>query len=116
LQDHTITDFATDAKLAGKVVVTTLHSSKGRQFDAVVLPGLVEGLVPSRRWNRRDRNYPEPIPASLSEDRRLFYVGFTRARKLVALVSAASYVNQYGYPVELGESRFVGEIRARLGE
>ena len=115
LQDHTITDFATDAKLAGKVVVTTLHSSKGRQFDAVVLPGLVEGLVPSRRWNRRDRNYPEPTPASLSEDRRLFYVGFTRARKLVALVSAASYVNQYGYPVELGESRFVGEIRTRLG-
>lgn len=93
LQDHTITDFATDAKLTGKVVVTTLHSSKGRQFDAVVLPGLVEGLVPSRRWNRRDRNYPEPTPASLSEDRRLFYVGFTRARKLVALVSAASYVN-----------------------
>jgi len=116
LADHTIADFATDAKRAGKIVVATLHSSKGRQFDAVIMPGLVEGLIPSRRWDRRDRKYAEPTPVSLAEDRRLFYVGFTRARKLVALVSSLSYINSYGYPVELGESRFVGEIRKRLQE
>ena len=111
LTDHSVSDFAIDAKLRGKVVLTTLHSSKGRQFDAVILPGLVEGLLPTRRWDRKTRTYMEPSSAALSEDRRLFYVGFTRARKSVAMVSADSYINAYGYRVKLGESRFVTEIR-----
>ncbi len=114
LSDHSVADFATDAKLKGKVVLTTMHSSKGRQFDAVILPGLVEGLLPGRRWDRTARRYAEPNTIALAEDRRLFYVGFTRARKVVALISAQSYINNYGYPVNLGESRFVAEIRARL--
>jgi DNA helicase-2/ATP-dependent DNA helicase PcrA len=114
LSGHLIRDFARDGRVKGRIVVTTLHSSKGRQFDAVIVPGLVEGIMPRRPWNRKTRINDEPAPQVLSEDRRLFYVGFTRARKVVFLVYGDSYTNDYGYPVTLGVSRLVREIRDRL--
>jgi DNA helicase-2/ATP-dependent DNA helicase PcrA len=114
LAGHRLADFAHYGRVEGKVVLTTLHSSKGREFDAVILPGLVEGLIPRRPWDRSTRKYVEPAKPVLGEDRRLFYVGFTRARRMVFLVFSDSYTNQYGYPVNLGPSRFVREISARL--
>src|SRR5262249_28582199 len=62
----------------GHVVVTTYHSSKGRQFNAVVLPFLQEGFMPKGEKNFTTNTWrlaPEKTP-----DRLLFYVGFTRAR------------------------------------
>jgi superfamily I DNA/RNA helicase len=56
----------------------------------------------------------EPAPPLLSEDRRLFYVGFTRARKVVFLIFGNSFTNDKGYAVTLGASRFVKEIDERL--
>ena len=50
LANHSLQDFARDGRVKGRTVLTTLHSSKGRQFDAVVLPGLVEGILPRRPW------------------------------------------------------------------
>lgn len=114
LADHSLRDFAHDGRVKERVVLTTLHSSKGRQFDAVILPGLVEGILPRRPWNRNTRTNDEPPAPVLSEDRRLFYVGFTRARKVVSLVYGKTYRNDYGYPVTLGVSRFVKEIYKRL--
>ena len=98
----------------GRSVLTTLHSSKGRQFDAVVLPGLVEGILPMCPWNRDTRSYGEPPPPVPSEDRRLFYVGFTRAWKAVFLIFGNSFTNDKGHAVALGASRFVKEIHKRL--
>ena len=114
LAGRTLQDFARDGRVKGRIVLTTLHSSKGRQFDAVILPGLVEGILPRRPWNRKTRTNDEPAGPVLAEDRRLFYVGFTRARKLVFLAYGKSYLNDYGYPVALGVSRFVKEIHNRL--
>ncbi len=106
-------EFSSDGRIRGKIVVTTFHSSKGRQFDVVVIPGLVEGIIPPWTWNRRNYKYDSPMPKLLAETRRLFYVGFTRARKCVYLVYSNGYVYK-GHPVSLGVSRFAKEINERL--
>jgi DNA helicase-2/ATP-dependent DNA helicase PcrA len=106
----TVADFARGAQMQGRVVVTTYHSSKARQFDVVILPGLQETIMPGARWNRQLRRNETP---DLAEDRRLFYVAFTRARHQVILCYSPSFTNANGYAVD-GHSRFVDEIGARL--
>lgn len=114
LEQSSLEHFARDGRLAGRVVLTTLHSSKGRQFDAVIMPGLQESLLPYRPWNRLARDYDQPSPQSLRESRRLFYVGFTRARRFVFLLYSDEFTNKAGYPVRLGPSRFVEEVRTAV--
>jgi len=106
-----LVEFARGVQIRGRVVLTTCHASKGRQFDAVVLPGLQVSLFPFARWGR---GAYRSAPAQLVEDRRLFYVGLTRARFQVQLVYSPSFVNRFGYTVE-GVSPFVDEVAARLG-
>jgi DNA helicase-2/ATP-dependent DNA helicase PcrA len=58
------------------VTLASLHAAKGLEWDAVFLVGLAEGLVPIQRANTEDQ---------LAEERRLLYVGMTRARQRLAL-------------------------------
>ena len=67
---------------ADGVALMTLHSAKGLEFDIVFLAGLEDGLLPHA--NSRDE------PEGLEEERRLAYVGMTRARKWLALTGARS--------------------------
>ncbi len=62
----------------GRVSLSTLHSAKGREFDAVILYGMNAGDIPSRR--------DQKSPGALREARRLFYVGVTRPRKELSIV------------------------------
>lgn len=115
LSDITLADFASGAIVRDRVAVTTYHSSKGRQFDAVILPGLQETLLPYGAWNAAKRHREEPTRRQLLEDRRLFYVALTRARRYVYLVaSREGYTNDYGYFVAAPPSRFVREIVERV--
>jgi DNA helicase-2/ATP-dependent DNA helicase PcrA len=84
--------------------LNTLHSSKGLQFDVVIIPGLEEGRLPS--WSARSDH-------ALREARRTFYVGFTRARYLVYILFSGWYENLRGV-FENGPSRFVIELENAL--
>jgi DNA helicase-2/ATP-dependent DNA helicase PcrA len=64
------------------VTLASLHSAKGLEWDAVFLVGLAEGTLPIQ--------YAEGDPAALEEERRLLYVGVTRARRWLALSWALS--------------------------
>jgi DNA helicase-2/ATP-dependent DNA helicase PcrA len=85
------------------ISVMTLHGAKGLEFDAVFLPGWEEGLFPSQRT--MDENGIK----GLEEERRLAYVGLTRARKR-AFVSFAANRRMYGNFISAIPSRFVDEL------
>jgi DNA helicase-2/ATP-dependent DNA helicase PcrA len=85
------------------VVLMTLHSAKGLEFDRVFLVGLEEGLVPhSRSLESKE---------SLEEERRLCYVGMTRARDRLTLTWASSRA-VFGQRRLAERSRFLDEIPA----
>ena len=85
------------------VTLMTLHAAKGLEFDIVFLPGWEEGLFPHQRA------LDEGGTAALEEERRLAYVGLTRARKR-AYVSFAANRHVYGYWQSTVPSRFVDEM------
>ncbi len=90
-----------------RIVLMTLHSAKGLEFPCVYLAGMEDGLFPSYMCISSDD------PGDLEEERRLAYVGITRAREELTLTCARSRMirgeNQYN-PV----SRFVQEIPREL--
>jgi DNA helicase-2/ATP-dependent DNA helicase PcrA len=101
LTSYKVEDLAGCGANANRICLTTLHSSKGLQFDVVIMPGLEEGRLPS--WGAK-------TDAAIREARRTFYVGFTRARHLVYLIYSGCYENQYGRVFKQGPSRFVVEL------
>lgn len=113
--DGNLVDFLTEVALvaaaddiddeSGTVSLMTLHTAKGLEYDAVFLTGIEEQLLPHRM--------SADEPGGLAEERRLFYVGITRARKVLYLSMAMSRT-QYGEASTSMPSRFLDEIPASL--
>ncbi|HSI41478.1 MAG TPA: UvrD-helicase domain-containing protein [Xanthobacteraceae bacterium] len=85
------------------VNIMTLHSAKGLEFDAVFLPGWEEGLFPHQRA------LDEQGRAGLEEERRLAYVGLTRARRLAKIFSSSNR-RIHGLWQSSVPSRFLDEL------
>lgn len=86
------------------VKLLTLHSAKGLEFPYVIITGLEEGVLP---FYRAIQEYSSPD--QLEEERRLFYVGITRAKeKLILSTSEERYIN--GQKAQLKPSRFLNEL------
>lgn len=89
------------------VSLMTVHSAKGLEFDIVYVCGLEEGLFPIRRAIEKEHE--------LEEERRLFYVAITRARKRVHIFCAETR-RQFGMEYVGIRSRFIDEIPKELIE
>ncbi len=90
---------------AGAISLMTMHVAKGLEFPAVVITGLEETIFPHRRALSDE--------AELEEERRLCYVGITRAMRHLVLTHAWSRT-QWGNRVDAIASRFLSEIPAEL--
>ncbi|MGY4719787.1 DNA helicase PcrA [Naumannella huperziae] len=100
------TDQLPDAEGAeGVITLMTLHTAKGLEFDTVFLTGMEDGIFPHQRALGE--------PAELEEERRLAYVGLTRARQRLTLTRAERRT-MWGAPQHNPASRFLGEIPDRL--
>lgn len=93
VDDFPLAEFAGIGSGLDRINLSTLHSAKGREFDVVILFGAEEGRLPRNNATEND----------VREARRLFYVGFTRARHEIHLM--------YG---QHNPSRFVTEVQQRL--
>ena len=99
LQSVTLTSEASENK--GGVSLMTLHMAKGLEFNRVYILGLEEGLLPHKNSVDNDE--------SLEEERRLFYVGMTRAKEKLSLVGAHRR-RTYTTWAANRPSRFLGDI------
>jgi DNA helicase II / ATP-dependent DNA helicase PcrA len=96
---------AAEGEQEDRVTIMTLHGAKGLEFETVFLPGWEEGLFPHQR------SLDEQGKAGLEEERRLAYVGITRAKRR-ARISFASNRRTYGLWNATIPSRFVDELPA----
>ncbi|MFZ0887313.1 MAG: UvrD-helicase domain-containing protein [Candidatus Binataceae bacterium] len=93
------------AEQGGRVALMTLHTSKGLEYPGVFVTGMEEGLFPHSRASDNG--------IEVEEERRLCYVGMTRARQLLYLTNTLSR-ELYGKRIESRPSRFLNEIDPAL--
>ena len=102
--EHVALATSIDQKWDGaKVNLMTMHAAKGLEFDVVFLPGWEEGLFPHQK------SLEEKGDFALEEERRLAYVGITRAKK-EAYISFAMKRSYHGDWMDALPSRFINEI------
>ncbi len=92
---------AEDAGKRNQVTLMTLHAAKGLEFPRVYLVGLEEGILPHVR---------SVAEGNVEEERRLAYVGLTRAKRYLTLSHTRQRM-RYGHPLESLTSRFLYELR-----
>ena len=99
-----LSDSSNDGDTVEKVSLMTLHSAKGLEFDYIFLPGWEEGIFPNQR------NLDENGNKGLEEERRLAYVGITRAKKKLN-ITFVNFRKQYNYNFYRSiPSRFLSEL------
>ncbi len=100
---------STDGQADDQVALMTLHAAKGLEFPVVFLVGLEEGLLPHARI------FDQGSPDDIEEERRLCYVGITRAKEEL-FVTCASSRTQFGQIGYNSPSRFLAEMGLFSGD
>ena len=111
----TMKDYVTAVSLIGdeseddekKVNIMTMHASKGLEFNSVYLAGIEDDIIPSQRALEEDAR-------NIDEERRLFYVAITRARRKLVINYSDSRITREGEEKAVLPSRFLEEIPAEL--
>lgn len=104
LSNWTVERFGGQGGTPEHLNLMTLHSSKGLEFEVVILFAMNDGIIPSYRQTK---------PQQKLEPRRLFYVGLTRAKTEVHITYSAKRETKYNTRVS-GPSEFVAELKERL--
>ena len=99
---------ADEAETGSAVTLMTLHAAKGLEFPVVFMVGMEEGIFPHARIY-------EAGPSELEEERRLCYVGMTRAREELHLSYAASRL-QFGQRSYNPASRFLSDMGSEVAQ
>lgn len=102
-----VSDQDTIDETAEVPTLLTLHAAKGLEFPVVFIAGLDDGMLP------HSRSFDDP--EEMAEERRLFYVGITRAEDRLILMHNA-YRNSFGYSEAVEPSRFLDDLPAELVE
>jgi|GEM_PF-3549326 len=89
-------------KDSNAVTLTTIHSAKGLKWEEVIVIDLVEGIIPERETIKAEQSGQKEL---IEEERRLFYVGMTRAKRHLTLCSV-----DYYHQKRVKVSRFVREV------
>jgi len=92
---------------SGKVSLMTLHCAKGLEFDHVIIIGLEQGLLPHER--------SVDNPREMEEERRLFFVGITRAKKSIC-VTLCKYRTIHGQTMRTIKSQFLADAGLEVKE
>lgn len=107
LAEYNIATFSGQGGSPDHLNLITLHSAKGLEFDVVVMMGMDQGKIP--RWDAAG-------PEAISEARRLFYVGLTRAKQQIHMTFSGFTEDKYGRRHTKGPSIFLTELQQKLAE
>ncbi|CAL4325466.1 ATP-dependent DNA helicase Rep [Buchnera aphidicola (Thelaxes suberi)] len=100
LEDSSLIDDDQHVQLKDKICLMTLHASKGLEFSFVFIIGIEDGILPHKISLQNNDCY---------EERRLFYVGITRAKKELTLTYTQKRIS-YGNIIDVNPSRFLLEL------
>ena len=106
LSEFNIATFSGQGGSPEHLNLITLHSAKGLEFEVVVMMGMDQGRIP--RWDASSI-------AAISEARRLFYVGLTRAKQQIHMTFSGYTEDKYGRRHKKGPSIFLTELQQKLG-
>lgn len=102
-----LSDLDVETEDNDRITLMTIHSAKGLEYDAVLLSGAEDEIIPG--------NHSFYDPKEIEEERRLFYVALTRAKK-ICCISYSHYRYSYGNLTESEPCRFIGEIKTSCVE
>ena len=116
LQNISLLSSADAESKAGRINLMTVHAAKGLEFDTIILTYCMDGIMPHKRVLELEDLEPTEYEAQLEEERRIFYVAMTRAKKCLRGFSCKArfntememsrFVHEANLPVETHRSRF----------